>query len=90
MLILTANYNGTNNTDTIFHLNNPSLFFTKSMALSLFLIGQMYFKCKYSSKVYSLHTHFTIKKNGEWNLINRNSRIFKKASLDGELLNIKN
>ena len=89
MLILTANYNGTNNTNTIFHLNNASLFFTKSMALSLFLIGQMYFKCKYSSKVYSLHTHYTIKKNSEWNLINRKQRILKKSSLNNELRDIK-
>lgn len=89
MLILTSQNNMTNSTNTLFHLNNASLFFTKSMTLSLFLIGQMYFKCKYSNKVYSLHTHYTIKKNSEWNLINRKGRIFKKASLDGELSNIK-
>lgn len=89
IVILTSQNNMTNSTNTLFHLNNASLFFTKSMALSLFLIGQIYFKCKYSNKLYSLHTHYTIKKNKEWNLINRKERIFKKMSLNGELINMK-
>ena len=87
MIILTSNNNSTDN--TIFYLNNASLFFTKSMALSLFLIGQIYFKCKYSNKVYSLHTHYIIKKNSEWNLINRKERILKKNSLNEELKSMK-
>ena len=85
--IIICDNNSTDN--TIFYLNNASLFFTKSMALSLFLIGQMYFKCKYSNKVYSLHTHYIIKKNSEWNLINRKERILKKNSLNEELKSMK-
>mgnify|MGYP006086902529 FL=1 len=88
MIILTKQNNKTDST-TIYFLNNVSLFFTKNIALTLFLIGQIYFKCKNKHKLYFLHTHYTIKKNKEWNLINRKERITKKSTLNNELSRIK-
>jgi hypothetical protein len=96
IFILTTNtYNSTNNitsnksTETIFYLNNVSLFFTKSMSLFLILCSQAYFKLKYKNRLYFLHTSYTIKKNKEWNTINRFNRIYKKQSLNEQVTNIK-
>lgn len=88
MILLAKQYNETDST-TIYFLNNSSLFFTKNISLTLFLIGQAYFKCKHKNKLYFLHTHYTIKKNKEWNLIKREERIRKKSTLNNELLRIK-
>ena len=98
IIILTTNINSnvtntnvtnTNVTNNMFYLNNASLFFTKSMSLFVLLCGQAYFKCKYKNRLYFLHTSYTIKKNKEWNLINRKKRIFKQHSINLEISNIK-
>ena len=88
MLVLssTSNYNST---ETIFYLNNVSLFFTKSMSLFLILCGQAYFKIKHLNKLYFLHTNYTIKKNKEWNELTRMERIYKKESLNNQVNSIK-
>tara|TARA_B110000902_G_C14224101_1_gene556311 strand:- start:348 stop:1361 length:1014 start_codon:yes stop_codon:yes gene_type:complete len=83
-----TNMNNTN-TETIFYLNNVSLFFTKSMSLFIILCGEAYFKIKHTNKLYFLHTNYTIKKNKEWNIMNRNERIYKKQSLNKQVINIK-
>ena len=86
------NYNSTilyTNKTEIFYLNNVSLFFTKSMSLFLILCGQAYFKLRYNHKLYFLHTHYTIKKNKEWNIMNRNQRIHKKQSLNLQVNDFK-
>ena len=87
----TTNYNSTNynSTETIFYLNNVSLFFTKSMSLFLILCGQAYFKIKHLNKLYFLHTNYTIKKNKEWNELTRMERIYKKESLNNQVNSIK-
>ena len=99
MFVLTSTiYNSTNITnstinddltETIFYLNNVSLFFTKSMSLFLILCGQAYFNIRNKNKLYFLHTNYTIKKNKEWNIINRHHRIYKKNSLNNEVNNVK-
>ena len=87
---LSSGVNSSNPTQSeIFYLNNVSLFFTKSMSLFLILCGQAYFKIRYNNKLYFLHTHYTIKKNKEWNILHRNHRIHKKQSLNLQVNDIK-
>ena len=91
--LTTSNTNITNSTHTnekIFYLNNASLFFTKSMSLFLILCGQAYFKIKHKSKLFFLHTNYTIKKNKEWNMMNRNQRIHRKNTINKQVSEFKN
>ena len=62
-------------------LNNVSLFVSKTTSMIIFLISQVYFKCKHPEQAYALRTHYTIKLNSDWNKLNRINRISKKESL---------
>lgn len=68
-----------------FSLNNISLYVSKTSSMILFLCGQIYFKCRHPDQAYALKTHYTIRKNSEWNSINRQNRIVKRESLKTDL-----
>ena len=72
-----------------FSLNNVSLYASKTLSMIVFLIGQIYFKCKHPDQAYVLKTHYTIKKNSEWNKINRDNRIVKRNTLIENVSNMR-
>ena len=73
---------------TRFSLNNVSLYVSKTTSMILFLFGQIYFRYRHPDQAYALKTHYTIRKNSEWNSINRQNRISKKESLKEDLKKI--
>ena len=71
-----------------FSMNNISLYVSKTSSMILFLFGQIYFRCRHPDQAYALKTHYTIRRNSEWNSINRQNRISKKESLKDDLRKI--
>ena len=53
------------------------------------LLGQIYFRTKNIEQLYSLRTHYTVKSNKEWNILNRQNRNKKSQSLQDNLLKAK-
>jgi hypothetical protein len=70
-------------------LTNISVFTGKSFSMIFLLLGQIYFRTKNIEQVYSLRTHYTIKPNKEWNLLNRKNRISKNNSLRDDVIKTK-
>lgn len=63
------------------YFNNVSLYISKTLSMTIFLIGSIFFKLKHPQRAYALRTHYTIKTNREWNEINREIRVRKKEKL---------
>jgi len=70
-------------------LSNISVFTGKTFSMIFLLLGQIYFRTKNIEQLYSLRTHYTVKSNKEWNILNRQNRIKKSQSLQDNLLKAK-
>lgn len=72
------------------YFNNVSLYVSKTLSMTIFLVGSILFKLKHPQRAYALRTHYTIKTNREWNEINRKIRIKKKETLKTSVKNMRN
>jgi len=66
-------------------INNAALFSSKAMSVLVCLFGQMYFRCKYLNRMYSLRSHYTMKQNAEWERSKGTTRASKKSKLKTEV-----
>ena len=72
------------------YFNNVSLYVSKTLSMTIFLVGSILFKLKQPQRAYALRTHYTIKTNREWNEINRKIRIKKRETLKTSVKNMRN
>ena len=71
------------------YFNNVSLYISKTLSMTIFLVGSIFFKLKHPQRAYALRTHYTIKTNREWNEINRQIRVQKKQKLTKNVKNTR-
>lgn len=70
-------------------LSNITVFSSKTFSMIFLLMGQIYFRTKNIEQLYSLRTHYTVKSNKEWNILNRQNRIKKSQSLECDVFKVR-